>query len=119
MWAFKQVDEIAKAVKKPTHYTSQPTLTAKAKDFLAHQEVLKSKKICLKAKRSNVALQRDHQNAIQDAFKDPRELDIELVDAYMARRALDYLVGFRCRRYCGEKVTGVALSGTCSPWRCG
>ncbi|NQV85436.1 MAG: DNA topoisomerase I, partial [Rhodospirillales bacterium] len=34
------------------------------------------------------------KSAILEAFKHPRALDTELVDAYLARRALDYLVGF-------------------------
>src|SRR5579871_5538313 len=34
------------------------------------------------------------KSAVLDAMQHPRELDQELVDAYLARRALDYLVGF-------------------------
>ena len=34
------------------------------------------------------------KNAVTTAIANPRELDQELVDAYLARRALDYLVGF-------------------------
>jgi DNA topoisomerase-1 len=32
--------------------------------------------------------------AVQEAFRHPRDLDGDLIDAYLARRALDYLVGF-------------------------
>ncbi len=34
------------------------------------------------------------KNAILDAFKKPNTIDINMVDAYQARRALDYLMGF-------------------------
>ncbi len=34
------------------------------------------------------------KNAILSAMKSPRKIDMDLVDAYLARRALDYLVGF-------------------------
>ena len=34
------------------------------------------------------------RNAVTEAMKNPREVDMELVRAYLARRALDYLVGF-------------------------
>src|SRR5438477_2384890 len=34
------------------------------------------------------------KNAVLDAFTRPREIDRELLEAYLARRALDYLVGF-------------------------
>src|SRR5216117_3726096 len=34
------------------------------------------------------------RNAVLDAFRQPREIDDELVEAYLARCALDYLVGF-------------------------
>ena len=34
------------------------------------------------------------KNAVIEALANPRELNQELIDAYLARRALDYLVGF-------------------------
>src|SRR5689334_15992425 len=34
------------------------------------------------------------KTAVLDAMKNPRDLDRDLVEAYMARRALDFLVGF-------------------------
>ncbi|MBT3938511.1 MAG: type I DNA topoisomerase [Pelagibacterales bacterium] len=34
------------------------------------------------------------KNAILEAFKKPSEIDVNMVDAYQARRALDYLMGF-------------------------
>jgi DNA topoisomerase IA len=49
----------------------------------------------------------------------PREIDDALVDAYLARRALDYLVGFTCRRSCGESCPVRARQAASSLWRCG
>ena len=45
------------------------------------------------------------KNAVLEAFGKPREIDLRLVDAYLARRALDYLYGFYVERRALEKVT--------------
>jgi DNA topoisomerase-1 len=51
------------------------------------------------------------RNAILDAFAQPRELDRELVDAYLARRALDYLVGFTLSPILWRKLPGSRSAG--------
>ena len=48
----------------------------------------------------------------------PRELDRDLIDAYLARRALDYLVGFTLSPVLWRKLPGAARPGACSRWRC-
>ena len=49
--------------------------------------------------------------AVLDAMKHPRELDRELVDAYLARRALDYLVGFTLSPVLWRKLPGSKSAG--------
>ena len=56
-------------------------------------------------------LQRDHQDAVKDAFQHPRMVDQDLVDAYMARRALDYLVGFNLSPILWRKLPGSRSAG--------
>ena len=51
------------------------------------------------------------RNAIIDAFARPRELDRELIDAYLARRALDYLVGFTLSPVLWRKLPGSRSAG--------
>ena len=46
-----------------------------------------------------------------DAFRHPREIDSELVDAYLARRALDYLVGFTLSPVLWRKLPGSRSAG--------
>jgi len=51
------------------------------------------------------------KDAILEAFKHPRELDEELVEAYLARRALDYLVGFTLSPVLWRKLPGSRSAG--------
>ena len=41
-----------------------------------------------------VLFQRDYQDAVKNAFKEPRKINMDLVDAQQARRVLDRLVGY-------------------------
>ncbi|HEX5319857.1 MAG TPA: type I DNA topoisomerase, partial [Stellaceae bacterium] len=51
------------------------------------------------------------RSAVTDAFEHPREIDLELVDAYLARRALDYLVGFTLSPVLWRKLPGSRSAG--------
>ncbi|MFC3711841.1 type I DNA topoisomerase [Sphingoaurantiacus capsulatus] len=51
------------------------------------------------------------KGAILTAMKAPRQLDQELVDAYLARRALDYLVGFTLSPVLWRKLPGAKSAG--------
>lgn len=49
--------------------------------------------------------------AVTDAINNPRDLDQELIDAYLARRALDYLVGFTLSPVLWRKLPGSRSAG--------
>ncbi len=51
------------------------------------------------------------KDAVKEAMAQPREIDQALVDAYLARRALDYLVGFRLSPVLWRKLPGARSAG--------
>jgi DNA topoisomerase-1 len=51
------------------------------------------------------------QDAVRTAMRQPREIDQALVDAYLARRALDYLVGFTLSPVLWRKLPGARSAG--------
>ena len=57
-------------------------------------DILKSKKALEGKKVYRVAFHEITKKAVLDAIQHPREIDKDLVDAYLVRRALDYLIGF-------------------------
>lgn len=54
-------------------------------------------------KTSRIVFHEITQQAILDAIKTPRHLDMNLVNAQQARRVLDRLVGFKLSQYYGKK----------------
>ena len=51
------------------------------------------------------------KSAVTEAMKNPRQVDVPLVDAYLARRALDYLVGFKLSPVLWRKLPGAKSAG--------
>ena len=51
------------------------------------------------------------KSAVTNAMKNPRVIDMPLVDAYLARRALDYLVGFTISPVLWRKLPGSRSAG--------
>jgi DNA topoisomerase I len=51
------------------------------------------------------------KSAVTEAMKHPRDVDMELVEAYLARRALDYLVGFTLSPVLWRKLPGARSAG--------
>jgi DNA topoisomerase-1 len=58
------------------------------------QEELRRRRALSGVEVKRVVFNEVTKSAVQEAFRHPRDLDADLVDAYLARRALDYLVGF-------------------------
>jgi len=51
------------------------------------------------------------KSAVTEAMEKPRDVDMELVEAYLARRALDYLVGFNLSPVLWRKLPGAKSAG--------
>ena len=74
------------------------------------QEVLRQKK-ALPAKVQRVTFNAITNSAVTEAMRNPRALDEDLIDAYRARRALDYLVGFTLSPILWRKLPGAKSAG--------
>src|ERR671926_1149225 len=75
------------------------------------QEVLKARRALKDVDVKRVVFNEVTRNAVLDAFRHPREIDRELVEAYLARRALDYLVGFTLSPVLWRKLPGSRSAG--------
>src|ERR1700735_1044201 len=74
-------------------------------------EVLKEKRAIKDHAIERVVFNAITKQAVSDAMKNPRQIDGALVDAYMARRALDYLVGFTLSPVLWRKLPGARSAG--------
>jgi DNA topoisomerase I len=74
-------------------------------------EVLKEKRALKDQTIERVVFNAITKPAILEAMKNPRQIDGALVDAYMARRALDYLVGFTLSPVLWRKLPGARSAG--------
>jgi DNA topoisomerase-1 len=76
------------------------------------EETLRDRKAIRKdTEVSRVVFNAITERAVTEAMKAPREIDMELVDAYLARRALDYLVGFNLSPVLWRKLPGAKSAG--------
>ena len=75
-------------------------------------DVLSGKKDLLKGKTiERVVFNAITKKSVTEAIAKPRQLDMELVEAYLARRALDYLVGFTLSPVLWRKLPGARSAG--------
>jgi len=74
-------------------------------------EDLKRRKAIKGATVQRVVFNAITKAAVTEAMKHPRDIDMELVDAYLARRALDYLVGFTLSPVLWRKLPGAKSAG--------
>ena len=75
------------------------------KEFLDEKKLLKDKKV------ERVVFNEITKNAVAKGIENPRSIEAQLVDAYMARRALDYLVGFNISPILWTKLPGSKSAG--------
>ena len=75
------------------------------------REVLNSRRGLKHLDVKRVVFNEVTKNAVIEAFTRPREIDDELVEAYLARRALDYLVGFTLSPVLWRKLPGSRSAG--------
>ena len=74
-------------------------------------EVLKQKRALAHVQVERVVFNAITRSAVLDAIAHPRAIHGELVDAYLARRALDYLVGFSLSPVLWRKLPGAKSAG--------
>jgi DNA topoisomerase-1 len=74
-------------------------------------EILKEKGVIEGKKIERVVFNAITKQAVTEAMAHPREIDAALVDAYLARRALDYLVGFTLSPVLWRKLPGSRSAG--------
>jgi DNA topoisomerase-1 len=74
-------------------------------------EVLNKKKALQGVNVERVVFNAITKNSVLEAMQHPRGLDKELIDAYLARRALDYLVGFTLSPVLWRKLPGARSAG--------
>ena len=74
-------------------------------------EILKGKRVLKDKRVDRVVFNAVTREAVTDALRHPREIDAALVDAYLARRALDYLFGFNLSPVLWRKLPGARSAG--------
>jgi len=74
-------------------------------------QVLKQRRALGHARVERVVFNAVTRAAVLDAIANPRDINEELVDAYLARRALDYLVGFTLSPVLWRKLPGARSAG--------
>jgi DNA topoisomerase I len=108
----RPLDAIAKALKGADHVILATDPDREGEAISWHVlELLRDRKLLGTRDVSRVTFNEITKNAIQEAFTHPREINQELVDAYLARRALDYLVGFTLSPVLWRKLPGSRSAG--------
>ncbi|MDQ0453989.1 type I DNA topoisomerase [Rhizobium paknamense] len=74
-------------------------------------DLLKKKRVLGDKPVKRVVFNAITKKAVLDAMAAPRDIDVALVDAYLARRALDYLVGFNLSPVLWRKLPGARSAG--------
>lgn len=108
----KRLAEIAKAVKGAERIILATDPDREGEAISWHVlEVLKAKKALAGKPVQRVVFNAVTKSAVLEALRQPRDIDADLVDAYLARRALDYLVGFNLSPVLWRKLPGARSAG--------
>lgn len=111
--ATKRISEIANAVKGAEKLILATDPDREGEAISWHiLEILKERRGVLKnVDVSRVTFNAITKDAVEHAMAHPRQIDQPLVDAYLARRALDYLVGFNLSPVLWRKLPGARSAG--------
>ena len=110
--AAKRMSDIARAVKGADKLILATDPDREGEAISWHVlEVLKEKKALKGQHIERVVFNAITKQAVTEAMKHPRAIDAALVDAYLARRALDYLVGFTLSPVLWRKLPGARSAG--------
>lgn len=108
----KRLTDIAKAVKEADGLILATDPDREGEAISWHVlEVLKQKRALKDKPVKRVVFNSITKQAVLDAIANPRDVDPPLVDAYLARRALDYLVGFSLSPVLWRKLPGARSAG--------
>ncbi|WP_207476180.1 type I DNA topoisomerase [Arenibaculum pallidiluteum] len=108
----KHIDDIARAVRgaKRVFLATDPDREGEAIAWHV-KELLRDRKLLGKVEVQRVTFNEITKSAVLEAMANPREVNQELVEAYLARRALDYLVGFTLSPVLWRKLPGSRSAG--------
>ena len=110
--ASKRVSEIAASAKTAERVILATDPDREGEAISWHiVETLKQKRALKETPVERVTFNAITRDAVLDAMRHPREIDQGLVDAYLARRALDYLVGFKLSPVLWRKLPGARSAG--------
>jgi DNA topoisomerase-1 len=108
----KRLSEIANAVKDADGLILATDPDREGEAISWHVlEVLRQKRVLKDKPVKRVVFNAITKKSVLDAMANPREVDAPLVDAYLARRALDYLVGFTLSPVLWRKLPGARSAG--------
>ena len=108
----KQLKAISDAAKRSTQVILATDPDREGEAISWHLlEVLKAKKALPPGGARRVTFNEITKTAVTRAMQAPRDLDQPLIDAYLARRALDYLVGFTLSPVLWRKLPGAKSAG--------
>ncbi len=101
----RHVDAIQRALKKYDGLMLAPDPDREGEAIAWHLlELLKNKKALKNKEIARIVFHQITKSAIQDAIKNRREISMDLVNAQQARRALDFLVGFKLSPLLWRKI---------------
>ncbi|KAF0118386.1 MAG: DNA topoisomerase I [Xanthobacteraceae bacterium] len=108
----KRIAEIAKLVKGADKLILATDPDREGEAISWHLlEALREKRVLKDMPVERVTFNAITKQAVQEAMAAPRAIDAALVEAYLARRALDYLVGFRLSPVLWRKLPGARSAG--------
>lgn len=110
--AKKHVDAIAKALQgaENLYLATDPDREGEAISWHI-QEILSQKGVLKKVKPYRIAFNAITKETVSNALANPRSIDSQLVEAYLARLSLDYLVGFTLSPILWRKLPGSRSAG--------
>ena len=109
----KHVNAIADALKEDNNLilATDPDREGEAISWHLEEALRKRRVIKKDTPVSRVVFNAITKSAVTEAMQNPRQVDQPLVDAYLARRALDYLVGFNLSPVLWRKLPGARSAG--------
>ena len=109
----KHVKAIADALKEDNALilATDPDREGEAISWHLQEALTKRRSIKKDTPVSRVTFNAITKEAVAEAMKNPRQVDMPLVEAYLARRALDYLVGFNLSPVLWRKLPGARSAG--------